>query len=111
MNIGFWMCIVLVPVFWLIAALMLVLKEKGAMLMAGFNSLPEQERERYDRKRIARDVQRQYGCWGLLFLAGAGLCLLFSGYVAIPVYVVWMIFFFKNVHLTAEKAFEKYRLG
>lgn len=111
MNIGFYMCLLLVPVFWLIALLMFLLKEKGAILMAGFNSLPRHEWDRYDRKRIAQDVQRQYGCWGLLFLAGAGLCLLVSGYLAIPVYGVWIVLFFKDVHLTAEKAFEKYRLG
>ena len=110
MNVGFYMCIVLVPVFWLIAVLMFILKEKGAILLAGFNSLPEYEWERYDRKRIAQDVQRQYLGWGFLFLAGAGLCLLISGCVAIPVYGVWVIRFFKNGHLTAEKAFEKYRL-
>lgn len=109
-NIGFYMCIILVPIFWFIAVLMFILKEKGAILMAGFNSLSGQERERYDRKRIAQDVQRQYGSWGLLFLAGAGLCFLISGYMAIPVYGVWIVLFFKNVHLTAEKAFEKYRL-
>ena len=86
MNIGFYMCIGLVPVFWLIAVLMFLLKEKGAILMAGFNALPEHEQKRYDRRRIALDVQKQYGFWGLLFLAGAGLCLLISGYVAILVY-------------------------
>lgn len=110
MNIGFCMCIILVPVFWLIAVLMLLLKEKGAVLMAGFNTLSAEEQGRYDRKRIAQDTQRQYWGWGLLFLAGAGLCLLVSGYVAIPVYGVWIVMFFKNVHLTPEKAFEKYRL-
>ncbi len=110
MNIGFFMCILLVPVFWLIAAVLLILMEKGAVLMAGFNSLPRREQERYDRRRIAQDAQRQFWCWGLLFLAGAGLCLLVSGYMAIPVYGFWIVLFFKNVHLTAEKAFEKYRL-
>lgn len=110
MNIGFYMCIILVPIFWLIAVLLFILKERGAMLMAGFNSLPEQERERYDRERIAQDAQRQFFGWGFLFLAGAGLCFLISGYMAIPVYGIWIVMFFKNVHLTAEKAFEKYRL-
>lgn len=110
MNIGFYMCVGLVPIFWLIAVLLLILKEKGAMLMAGFNSLSRHERDRYDRKRIAQDAQRQFWCWGLLFLAGAGLCLLISGYAAIPVYGVWLVLYFKNIHLTAEEAFEKYRL-
>lgn len=109
-NIGFYMCIGLVPVFWLIAVLMFLLKEKGAILMAGFNALPEHEQKRYDRRRIALDVQKQYGFWGLLFLAGAGLCLLISGYVAILVYGIWIVLFFKDVHLTPEKAFEKYRI-
>lgn len=110
MNIGFVMCIFLTPVFWLIAALLWVLKEKGAWLMAGFNTMSAKERERYDKKRIARDAARQFFAWGILFLAGAGLCLVISGYAAIPVYGVWIILFLRNVHLTPEKAFEKYRL-
>ena len=109
-NIGFCMCICLVPILWLVAALLAVLKEKGAWLMAGFNTLPAQEQERYDRRRIARDASRQFFYWGFLFLAGAGLCLCVSAYVAIPVYGVWIVLYFKNLHLTAEKAFEKYRL-
>lgn len=110
MNIGFCMCAVLVPVLWLIAALLAVLREKGAFLMAGFNALSAKEREKYDRKRIAQDASRQFFCWGALFLAGAALCLLVSPYMAIPVYGIWFVLFFRNVHLTPERAFEKYKL-
>lgn len=110
MNIGFYMCIVLVPIFWLIALLFLLLKGKAAGLMAGFNSLPREEQESYDKKRIAADAGKQFLCWSVLMLAGAGLCLLIHSCVAIFVYGVWFVLFFKNVHLTAEKAFEKYKL-
>ncbi len=110
MNIGFNMCIILVPIFWLIALMMMLLKEKGAILMAGFNSLPREEQKKYDQRRIAQDAQKQFWLWGFLFLAGAGLCILISGYVAILIYGFWIVLFFKNVHLTAEKAFEKYKL-
>lgn len=110
MNIGFIMCVILTPVLWLIAALLAALKEKGAWLLAGFNALPAKEQEKYDRKRIAQDASRQFFGWGALFLAGAVLCLLVSPYMAIPVYGIWFVLFFRNVHLTPEKAFEKYKL-
>jgi len=31
-------------------------------------------------------------------------------YMAIPVFIIWLILFFKEVHFDAHKAFEKYLL-
>ena len=30
--------------------------------------------------------------------------------IAIPTYIIWVIVFFKSVHLDVEKAFEKYMI-
>ncbi len=41
-------------------------------------------------------------------LIGAVLSFFITPYMAIPAYVIWLVLFFKEVHLDARKAFEKY---
>ena len=41
---------------------------------------------------------------------GAAGAWLFTGYSAVAAYAVWLVMFFKEVHLDNEKAFRKYRL-
>ena len=41
-------------------------------------------------------------------IIGAVMSYFVTTYMAIPAYIVWLILFFKEVHLDAHKAFEKY---
>lgn len=107
MNIGFYMCIVLVPVFLILVLIFGIGKERSADLIAGFNSLPKAERERYDKAKIARDKRNSCSIWTLIMLIGA-VASLWSGYAAIVAYILWIILFFKEVHLDPHKAFEQY---
>ena len=43
-------------------------------------------------------------------LAGAVLSYFVSPYMAIPAFVIWGVLFFRDIHLDARKAFEKYRI-
>ena len=45
-----------------------------------------------------------------IFAAGAVLSLLASQYFAVAAFIVWPALFLKDVHFSAEKAFEKYKL-
>lgn len=45
-----------------------------------------------------------------IFGAGAVLSLLASQYFAVAAFIVWLALFLKDVHFSAEKAFEKYKL-
>lgn len=110
MELGFWMCIVLVFGFAAIGLLFGILKEKAAVLVSGFNSIPEKERDSYDKAGIARDVRNSCFLWAAVMLAGAAGSLFWSGYFAVAAYLVWIVLFFRDVHLDARKAFEKYRL-
>ena len=49
MNIGFWSCFVLVPVFGVMGVVFGLLKEKSSKFVSGFNMLPKEEQERYDK--------------------------------------------------------------
>ena len=108
MGLGFYFCIVMVPVFWIFALVFGVLKERAAKLLSGFNTLPEYEQEQYDKVWMARDERNNFLLWGGIMFAGAVGSLVWP-YAAVPAYCLWLILFFKGVRLDARKAFQKYK--
>lgn len=108
MNIGFYMCIILVPCFLTIGLLFGIFKDKAAKFVSGFNSLSEKEQELYDKAAISRDIRNSCFIWTAVMLIGAIGSLFLTSYFAIAAYVVWGILFFKDVHFDAHKAFDKY---
>ena len=110
MNEGFWMCGVLAIIFAIIGALFAIFKEKAAIFVSGFNSLPKEEQALYDKAYISRDIRNQCLVWTVIMLIGAVMSFFISPYMAIPAFVIWLILFFKEVHFDTRKAFEKYLL-
>lgn len=106
---GFYMCMVMVPVFWLTALFFALGGEKAANWLSGFRWLPEEERAGYDRKRMAADSRNDFLLWGTVMLLGALGSLWISGYAAAAAYLIWAVLFFRNVHLDMDKAFGKYK--
>lgn len=109
MNTGAWACGILTCIFGILTIILSELKEKGAMLVAGFNTLSKEERDLYDHATIVKDTRNQFFMWTCIMLAGMILSLLISSYMAIVAYVIWSILFIKDVHLDEKEAFEKYR--
>lgn len=110
MNIGFWFCGVLVIPFFIIGVLFAVFKEKGAKFVSGFNSLSKEEQALYDKAYISRDIRNKCFIWSAIMFIGAVLSYFVTSYMAIPAFVIWLILFFKEVHIDTHKAFEKYLL-
>ncbi|MCH1983415.1 DUF3784 domain-containing protein [Ruminococcus sp. OA3] len=110
MNPGFYFCIALGLMFLLCAAVFAVLKEKAAILVGGFNTMPKIQREDYDKVRISRDQRNSFLIWSLIMLAGGVCSYLVSQYAAVAAGVIWLIIFFRDVHLDEEKAFGKYKI-
>ena len=110
MNIGFYACLLLAIIFGIFTFVFFLLKEKAAMLISGFNSLPKKERELYDLARLSKDQRNSMFIWTIIMSVGALLSFFISQYFAIIAFVVWLIVFFKDVHLDTDKAFEKYKL-
>lgn len=50
-------CIAVSVIFWIMAAVFAVLKGKAAILISGFNTMPKEQREQYDRERMSRDMR------------------------------------------------------
>ena len=110
MNIGAWMCGVLVIPFAIVGLLFGIFKDKATKYVAGFNMFSEKEQALYDRAAISRDIRNQCFTWSGVMLAGVFLSVLISPYMAIPAFIIWCILFFKDAHIDAHKAFEKYLL-
>lgn len=107
-NIGFFLCGALVVPFAVVGALFAFFKEKAAIFVSGFNTLSKKEQARYDQAGISRDVSNQCFLWSAIMLAGAVLSYFVTPYMAVPAFAVWLVLFFRDVHLDAHKAFEKY---
>ena len=109
MNTGAWACGILACIFGILTIILSVLKEKGAMLVAWFNTLSKEERDLYDHASIAKDTRNQFFMWTCIMLTGMNLSILISSNMAIVAYVIWSIVFIKDIHLDTKEAFEKYR--
>lgn len=109
MNIGLFVCAGSCLLFLAFALVFTILKGKGAMLISGFNTLSKAQREQYDKEKMSKDQRNLFLLWAVIFGMGAVMSYFISRYAAIVAFVVWLIIFFKNVHLDEEKAFGKYK--
>lgn len=70
--------------------------------------MSKEEQLLYDRASISRDIRNQCFTWATIMLIGAVLSYFLTPYLAVLAYVIWLVLLFKDVHLDAHKAFEKY---
>ena len=70
----------------------------------------KEEQAMYDKAQISRDIRNQCFIWAVIMLAGALLSCFLTPYMAIPIYIIWLVLFFREVHFDNHKAFEKYLL-
>lgn len=110
MNIGFYGCLALGIVFGIIALILTLLGEKGAMLIAGFNTFLETQRNLYDKDKLVKAERNALIIWCTVLGVGAVLSYFVTQYCGIIAFVIWIIIFFKEFHWDAKKAFEKYKL-
>lgn len=109
MSAGTMACLLMAGIFLILAMIFALLKEKGAMLISGFNTLPKAQRETYDQLRLSQDTRNTLLLWTGIFVVG-GVCAHFlSQYAAIITFILWFILFFRDFHFDARKAFEKYK--
>ncbi len=110
MNTGATSCFFMAGMFLILSIIFALSKEKGAMLLAGFNMLPKWKREHYDKLKMSKDTRDKFFIWFLLCLVGGILSHFFSSYISIIVFIIWIILFLKDFNIDVEKAFSKYKL-
>lgn len=109
MNVGFFACGMLSFIFILLAIIFAILKSKASVLISSFNSKSKEERSLYDEEKMCRDQRNAFLIWAAILGIGALFSYLISQYSAIAAIIIWLIIFFKDVHLDDEKAFGKYK--
>jgi hypothetical protein len=109
MNVWTITCTIAAAIFGILGVIFALLKEKGAMLISGFNTLEKEERDKYDKKRMSIDARNDFFIWSGILLLGAVLSHFFSDFYAIIAFIIWIILFFRGVHVDPDKAFSKYR--
>ena len=78
MNIGFWLCGVLVILFVIMGVLFAIFKEKAAKFVSGFNSLPKEEQALYDKAHISRDMKKSVFYMGWHNVSRSSVVLFFN---------------------------------
>ena len=93
------------------AIIFAVRKEKACKLIGGFNFFTEAQQAQYDKARLVRDYFKLFRTLTIVVFAGAALCLVL-GWPAFVAAIAAMLFLvFRDFHINAEKAFEKYKLN
>ena len=102
-------CLLLGLVMCILGSIFAFGKANMARFVSGFNTFTEEEQQQYDRAHICRDIRNLYFQLALLLFAGALLTLI-RQWIAIPIFLLWIICFLKDVHLDRNNAFDKYKL-
>lgn len=109
MNTGFITCGGACLLFLLFAFIFTIFKGRAAILISGFNTMPKEKRELYDKNRMSKDQRNAFLIWALIQGIGAVLSYCISKHMAIAAFVIWLFVFSKDVHLDEDKAFSKYK--
>ena len=88
--------------FFIFATIFALLKEKACLLISGYNFKSKKE-------RLSLDMRNNFITYGIIFVIGSIPTYFFGMWCFILTIIIWLIYFFKNVHLDDKKAFEKYK--
>ncbi|WP_297993172.1 DUF3784 domain-containing protein [uncultured Clostridium sp.] len=94
--------------FGVIAISFTLLKEKATIFISGFNTISKEEQEKYDKKKMIIDMRNSFFMWFIILFFG-GIFSFYNKYFALIAIIIWIITFFKEVHIDSEKAFKKYK--
>ena len=103
-------CLFMASLFFPLAVLFARRKEKGADLAAGFNTLTESQKARYDRAAISREYRDLMRLLGEIWLLGAVLAHWLGPWAFAAAMAVMLVLCRRHIHIDWEKAFEKYRI-
>lgn len=96
-------------IFGVFGMIFLIFKEKACVLVAGYNFKTKKEREEYDEVRLSKDESNFLFRCAIIHLIGAVISIFIGALSFWIAFVVWIVYFFKNVHFDSEKAFSKYK--
>lgn len=105
MNIMVIMCLLIGFILLMSSVIFYLLKEKSVSFIAGFNSLTEEEQEKYDTLKLSIDVRNQLFIWSAVLFLG-GLLSVCNEYFGVGAMFVWYLLLVNNMGLNS---FDKYK--
>lgn len=101
--------LVMAGLFGLLGMIFFIFKEKACVLISGYNLKSKKEREEYDEVSLCKDERNFFSICAIIFFIGAAISIFIGSLSFWISFVVWLVYFFKNVHFDTEKAFAKYK--
>lgn len=95
-------------IFFVISFIFFIFKDKACILIGGYNLISKDKRKGYDEVRLSKDFRNTFFNYGLIFLIGGIGCLFISNWCFWIAFLVWLIYFCKNVSFS-NKIFDKYK--
>ncbi len=81
-----------------------LLKEKGAILVSGFDSIAEKDKKNYDQKKISLDMRNSLLTWGLVLLLGSILSQFIHEYFGVGAMLIFFVLVINSIG-----SFDKYK--
>ena len=106
MNVMVIVCLLIGVLLLISGIIFFLLKGKSVGLIAGFNSLSQDEQHQYDTLTLSIDVRNQLFRWSILLFLG-GVLSFFSDYFGVATMFVWYLLLINNM---GSDSFEKYKI-
>lgn len=81
-------CASLSLIFLILAELFIMLGDKGAMFISGFNTLSKDERELYDKQQLVQATRNSLLLWSIILGIGAVLSYIVSSYAGVISFII-----------------------
>lgn len=101
--------VIMSGIFGSLGLIFLIFKEKACILISGYNFKTKKEREEYDEIRLSKDERNFFFRCAIIYLIGAIISIFIGALSFWIAFVVWTMYFLKNLHFDSEKAFYKYK--
>ncbi len=106
----FFYSLIMSGLFFTIAFIFLIFKNKAWFLIGGYNCIPKEQRKNYDETKLIKDFRNTFLKYGLIWLFGGVGCILISDLCFWISFIIWLIYFSKNSSLS-YKIFDKYKIN
>ena len=101
-------CIVVSLLFFAYGLLFLILKGKGSILIAGFNTKSIEEKSKYDELRLCADFRNKMFLISLVFFLGGIVTWIRGPFYFVLTVVLGIMLIVNGIHFNDKKAYKKY---
>lgn len=101
--------IIMTGMYFILGFIFLVMKEKGASLISGYNFKSKEERTKYDERQMSIDMKNLFFICSLIFLAGTVATYIWSNGFFWIAFFISSMYLLKSVHFKDEEAFDRYK--